>query len=86
MYIRLSHNDNKDKEESESISNQRSIILNYLEKIDFNYQVYNEYIDDGYSGTNFDRPAFKKLIKDIEECKINCVITKDYSKIGRAHV
>ena len=86
MYIRLSHNDNKDKEESESISNQRSIILNYLEKIDFNYQIYNEYIDDGYSGTNFDRPAFKKLIKDIEECKINCVITKDYSRLGRDYI
>ena len=58
IYIRLSHSDNKDKEESESISNQRSIILNYLEKLDINYQIYQEYIDDGYSGTNFDRPRF----------------------------
>lgn len=86
IYIRLSHSDNKDKEESESISNQRSIILNYLEKLDINYQIYQEYIDDGYSGTNFDRPSFKKLINDIEEGKVNCVITKDYSRLGRDYI
>lgn len=86
IYIRLSHSDNKAKEESESISNQRSIILNYLEKSDINYQIYNEYIDDGYSGTNFNRPSFKKLISDIEENKINCVITKDYSRLGRDYI
>lgn len=86
IYIRLSHSDNKDKEESESISNQRSIILNYLEKLDINYQIYQEYIDDGYSGTNFDRPSFKKLINDIEENKVNCVITKDYSRLGRDYI
>lgn len=86
IYIRLSHSDNKDKEESESISNQRSIILNYLEKLDINYQIYQEYIDDGYSGTNFDRPSFKKLINDIEEGKVNCIITKDYSRLGRDYI
>ncbi len=85
IYIRLSHSD-KDKEESESISNQRSIILSYLKNLDINYQIYQEYIDDGYSGTNFNRPSFIKLINDIEEGKINCVITKDYSRLGRDYI
>lgn len=86
IYIRLSHSDNVDKVESESISNQRSIILSYLGKLDINYQIYQEYIDDGYSGTNFDRPSFKRLINDIEDYKVNCVITKDYSRLGRDYI
>lgn len=86
IYIRLSHSDNLDKRESESITNQRNIILNYIEKLGSNYQVYDEYIDDGYSGTTFDRPNFKRLINDIENKYINCVITKDYSRLGRDYI
>lgn len=83
MYIRLSREDEK-LGESESISNQRNIILDYIKKLGFN--LVDEYIDDGYSGTNFNRPGFLKLIKDIESGKINTVITKDYSRLGRDYI
>ena len=63
MYIRLSREDG-DKQESESIGNQRKIIERYLKEQDLN--VIDEYVDDGVSGTTFDRPQFNRLIKDIE--------------------
>ena len=87
IYIRLSREDeDKQKEESESISNQRNIILDYINKQDGNFKIYDEYIDDGVSGTTFDRPSFNRLISDIENGKINCVITKDYSRLGRDYI
>ena len=87
IYIRLSREDEeKNKVESESITNQRNIILDYINKLDENFKVYDEYVDDGYSGTNFDRPSFNKLIQDIESGKVNCVITKDYSRLGRDYI
>ena len=46
----------------------------------------DEYVDDGYTGTNFDRPGFQRMIKDIESGRINCIITKDLSRLGRDHV
>ena len=46
----------------------------------------DEYIDDGFTGTNFDRPGFKRLLEDIENGRINCVITKDLSRLGRNYV
>ena len=48
--------------------------------------VVGEYIDDGWSGTNFDRPGFQRMIDDIEEGKINCVVTKDLSRLGRNYI
>ena len=63
MYIRLSREDG-DKQESESIGNQRKIIERYLKEQDLN--VIDEYVDDGVSGTTFDGPQFNRLIKDIE--------------------
>ena len=63
LYIRLSREDG-DKQESESIGNQRKIIERYLKEQDLN--VIDEYVDDGVSGTTFDRPQFNRLIKDIE--------------------
>ena len=84
LYIRLSREDG-DKEESESVTNQRKILQDYVKEND-NYKIYNEYVDDGYSGTNFDRPAFKKMIKDIEDKKINMVITKSLSRLGRDYI
>lgn len=48
--------------------------------------VVDEYIDDGYSGTNFERPNFKRMIDDIEDGRINCVVTKDLSRLGRNYL
>jgi len=45
--------------------------------------LYDEYVDDGYSGTTFDRPGFQRLLNDIKDRKINCVIVKDLSRLGR---
>ena len=50
------------------------------------FDIYREYVDDGYSGTNFDRPAWKKLLQDIEEKQVNLVITKDLSRLGRDYI
>ncbi len=86
IYIRLSQEDSDKKFESdsESVINQRNILKTYVENN--NYVLEEEYIDDGYSGTNFDRPGFKKMIKDIRNKKINMVIVKDLSRLGRDHV
>lgn len=85
-YIRLSKEDNlKEKNaESESIINQRNLINNYLKE--HNLELYKEYVDDGFSGTTFDRPSFNKMIKDIEDKKIDMVITKDLSRLGRDYI
>ena len=80
LYIRLSKEDEQSIE-SKSITSQRLYLNNYINK--FNYLNKYEYIDDGYSGTNFNRPAFKELINDIENKKIDTVITKDSSRLGR---
>lgn len=87
IYIRLSREDeDKRKNESESITNQRNLILNYINRSDEKFKIYDEYVDDGVSGTTFERPNFQRLIKDIENDKINCVITKDYSRLGRDYI
>ena len=82
-YVRLSKED-YNNEISVSIKNQLEIIKQYVKKN--NLKLIGEYIDDGYSGTNFDRPAFKKLISDIEKNKIDIVITKDLSRLGRDYI
>ena len=73
IYIRLSQEDedkaHKRESESESVLNQRSLLMNFLR--DNGFVLTDEYVDDGYSGTNFDRPAFKRLLEDIEKGKIN---------------
>lgn len=84
VYIRLSKEDSNKKEESESIINQRNLIKSYLKRN--NLEIESEYVDDGYSGTSFDRPAFNKMISDIENKKINMVITKDLSRLGRDYI
>lgn len=65
----------KYESESESVINQRDILMRYIKNNGFTFV--EEYVDDGYSGTNFDRPTFKKMIKDINDKKINLVIVKD---------
>ena len=79
-YDRLSDADNK-VDESSSIQSQK-IIIDSFAKFN-NLKIYKHYIDDGYSGGNFDRPGFQEMISDIEKGKINCVITKDLSRLGR---
>ena len=84
LYIRLSREDDDKNYESESITNQKSLLLQYVKEN--NLRVYDIYIDGGYSGTNFDRPDFNRLLKDIEVGKINMVITKDMSRLGRDYI
>ena len=84
LYIRLSKEDLDKVHESESIKNQRSLLMQYVNTNKI--MVYDIYIDDGYSGTNFDRPGFKRLIGDIDSGKINMVITKDMSRLGRDYI
>jgi len=86
IYIRLSKEDvEKTKNnESESIKNQRKLIYKYLK--DNSLTMVKEYIDDGYTGTNFNRPGFINLMNDIEENKINMVVTKDLSRLGRDYI
>ncbi len=82
-YLRLSKEDAKNLKSDESISieSQRMIIESFCKFQ--NIELVEEYVDDGFSGSNFDRPAFKRMIEDIESGKINCVITKDFSRLGR---
>lgn len=81
MYLRLSKEDLKKNDESSSIQSQRLIINGFAKHN--NLKIIDEYVDDGYSGGNFDRPGFLRMIKDIENGRINCVITKDLSRLGR---
>lgn len=81
LYLRLSRDDD-DKTESLSIANQRLLLTEFVNKLK-EISDYKYYIDDGYTGTNFNRPAFSQLIADIENEKIQCVIVKDLSRLGR---
>ena len=86
IYIRLSQED-KDKKyesDSESVINQKEILKDYCLKNGF--ILTDEYVDDGYSGTNFDRPGFIRMIGDIKNKRINLVVVKDLSRLGRDHV
>lgn len=83
LYLRLSRDDEL-QGESNSISTQRMMLRRYAEQNNLN--IVDEYVDDGYSGTNFERPSFKRMIDDIENGKINCVVTKDLSRLGRNYL
>ena len=83
-YVRLSKED-KIKDESNSITNQKAIINSFI-KNNNEFELTDFYIDDGYSGTNFNRPEFKRMIKDITEEKVNTIIVKDLSRFGRNHI
>lgn len=80
IYLRLSKDDSNTKE-SQSITSQRNYIMNYLKEN--NYMLCKEYVDDGISGTTFDRPGLEELLLDIKNKKINLVVTKDLSRLGR---
>ena len=83
MYIRLSREDG-DKQESESIGNQRKILQRSVKEN--NLCLVKEYVDDGISGKTFDRPSFNELLQDIENKTIDMVITKDLSRLGRDYI
>jgi len=84
LYIRLSREDG-DKEESNSVVNQRALLMEYISKY-ADILLHDVYIDDGCSGTNFNRPSFQRMIADIESGLVNCVIVKDLSRFGRDYI
>ena len=83
LYIRLSKEDESEGP-SQSVQNQQSLLREFVQQ--HRLSVYDTYIDDGWSGTNFDRPAFQRMIADIEAKKVNMVITKDLSRLGRDYI
>lgn len=83
-YGRLSRDDG-DKAESESIGSQKEIIRDFL-KDKKDMVIRQEYVDDGYSGVNFERPGFKKMMEDIKAKKINCIVCKDLSRFARNYI
>ena len=91
IYLRLSKEDDDlscssgAKSESNSISNQRKLIYDFM-KLHPELELYDEYKDDGKSGSNFDRAEFQRMMKDIEAGKVNCVVVKDQSRFGRDYI
>ena len=89
IYLRLSRDDEdidgSAKRESDSISSQRELARSFVrEQPDM--ELFDIYIDDGYSGANFDRPDFKRMMADIENGNVNCVVVKDLSRFGRDYI
>ena len=84
-YLRLSKEEFSNEKESNSITNQKIIINNYLKEHN-EYKLVDYYIDDGYSGTNFDRPEFQRMLEDIKNKKIDVIIIKDLSRLGRNYI
>lgn len=84
LYLRISKEDEQKVDNSQSIINQQDYLLKYADENKLH--VVAIYIDDGFSGLNFDRPAFKNMINDIRENKIDTVITKDLSRLGRDYI
>lgn len=87
IYIRLSKEDvDRGYDDSESIKNQRTLLNEYVKKLGYNYKLIDTYEDQGYTGTNFNRPGFQRMINDITLGKINMVVTKDLSRLGRDYI
>ena len=83
LYMRLSRDD-ESYGDSVSIETQRTILRRFAEEN--NLHVVGEYIDDGWSGTNFDRPNFQRMMQDVDAGKVNCIASKDLSRFGREHI
>ncbi len=83
LYMRLSRDD-ENYGDSVSIETQRTILRKYAH--DNGLHVVDEFIDDGWSGTNFDRPSFQRMMAEVDSGRINCIVTKDLSRFGREHV
>lgn len=87
LYMRLSREDDDEKDESNSISNQRKLLLGFLKKKpEFADSAAVQYVDDGYSGTVFERPGFAAMMDGVKKGKIQCVIVKDFSRFGRDYI
>ncbi|MEY8404189.1 recombinase family protein [Oscillospiraceae bacterium 44-34] len=83
-YVRLSHEDG-DKEESNSVTGQKDLIRDYLSR-NPELRECGMKVDDGYTGSNFDRPAFQEMMAEVKAGKINCIVVKDLSRFGRDHL
>lgn len=84
LYLRLSREDG-DKTESDSIAKQRTLLEAYTADHP-ELCIVDEFVDDGYSGSNFERPAFQNLFRELEQGTINCVLVKDLSRFGRNYI
>lgn len=84
LYLRLSRED-EDKNESESIASQQEILFDFIDKNE-DLKLYKVYTDYGYTGTNFDRPQFQEMMNDVSLNKVNCIVVKDLSRLGRNHI
>jgi DNA invertase Pin-like site-specific DNA recombinase len=84
IYCRLSRDDKNGSLESMSIANQRQMLTDFVNEK--GWCLRECYVDDGWTGTNFDRPDFKRMIHDTETGRINCIITKDLSRLGRNYI
>ena len=88
LYLRLSKDDMEEgsaKSESNSIVNQRELLRSFV-KSQPDIQIFDIYVDDGYSGGNFDRPGFERMMNDVRAGKINCILVKDFSRFGRNYI
>lgn len=88
VYLRLSRDDEERGgagQESNSIGSQREMIRSYIRQ-QGNMEIYDVYVDDGYSGVNFDRPEFQRMMKDVRAGNVDCVIVKDLSRLGRDYI
>lgn len=83
LYIRLSKEDESEGP-SQSVQNQKSLLREFVQQ--HRLSVFDTYVDDGWSGTSFDRSSFQRMIGDIETKKVNMVITKDLSRLGRDYI
>lgn len=87
VYLRLSKEDSYERDESNSITNQRTMIVNYIKKYALNKKLnVEEYVDDGYSGKNMERPGIQKLLQDMRNRIITIIIVKDFSRMARDHI
>ena len=84
LYVRLSVEDNG-KEDADSLENQEALLRDYLEERPY-LELVEVYSDNGFTGTDFERPAFIKLVEDVRKGRIDCIIVKDFSRLGRNYV
>ena len=85
IYMRVSKEDAKDKEESNSIGMQRMLLRKFVAEKFSDYEL-SEFCDDGYTGTNFERPGVQKLLEQVRDSEISCIVVKDFSRFARDYI